>query len=299
MFRLGVYGDPHLSSKDRGAHRDYAGESFEYWEDALEAFIKNECNLILGLGDFSYGRFQKLEYRIEVEKQLDYIKERHIMLKGNHDAMTSGMSEFEYYVMRGVIQELKSGEVREYEGVKVQFFNYGDELKIQDGVKVVFAHDYYTFDGMQMPIYGEAKRLEDYDLKDVEYIICGHIHKSHAFQKGTVAITYLGCPARPSYIEGNMDEKMFLGFLDFEDGEVEYNIMEIPLWDIDQSFNLDEIERERRKKEAKINRQGLTQDLKNLSAKKVVFDTPEAMIDSLEGVEEKYKKAAKALLEGD
>ena len=70
LAKIGIYGDMHLSSKNYGAHRDYPSESLEYFQAITLKTKELGLTYLIGTGDFTYGRFHSLEYRLAIEKEL-------------------------------------------------------------------------------------------------------------------------------------------------------------------------------------------------------------------------------------
>lgn len=103
-----IYGDIHLNSKNYGGHKDYANESLGYFQKITETAQEIGATHIIGLGDFTFSRFHTLEYRSkvedELEKQYKLTNGNRFELKGNHDVAGYGMTEYEYYVEKGLLR---------------------------------------------------------------------------------------------------------------------------------------------------------------------------------------------------
>ena len=65
-----AYGDIHLWSKNYGAHRNYPEETLYCFEEVVKFAEEHKVTHAIHLGDFSYGRFHTLEYRLAVEDKL-------------------------------------------------------------------------------------------------------------------------------------------------------------------------------------------------------------------------------------
>lgn len=305
MKRVLVYGDPHLSSKNHGSHRDYPKESLEYYTKTMDLAVDNNADIVISLGDFTFGRFGDLGYRLKVEEQLERVKGKHYMLKGNHDVMTDGITEYEYYLSRN---EFYPAQKLDVNGFKIQMFNWGDEIKFDSDTSIAMVHDYVRFTHTQLPMYGtKYVNLDDIEIPDsLQYILAGHIHGQHIFGKGNTdarpIVHYLGCNARPSYIHGMMPENGQVVILDFmneaygdAETKIEYNVMEILLWSLDESFNLEAIAAKDADKLDKANRVDLTEIVEELNRHERVSGDPLVIIDSLQ-VDEAYKNKAKEYL---
>ena len=100
LARILIYGDIHLSSKNYGAHKDYPRESLHYFREISRVMKERQATHLIGLGD-SYGRFNTLEYRLAVEKELI---EQYNFVKGNRFELKEpwyagyGMTEYQYYI---------------------------------------------------------------------------------------------------------------------------------------------------------------------------------------------------------
>lgn len=305
MKRVLVYGDPHLSSKNHGSHRDYPKESLEYYKATMDFAEEIEANAVISLGDFTFGRFGDLSYRIKVEEQLERVKGKHFMLKGNHDVMTDGITEFDYYLSREMFFNVP---VVTANGYNIQMFNWGEPIDIKDGTSIALVHDYVRYTNTALPMYGNKFiNLDNLYIPDsLEYIIAGHIHGQHMFGRGNTnakpIVHYVGCNARPSYIHGQMPETGKLVVLDLynescgdEKTEIDYKIVDVPLWSLDESFNLEEIAAKDADKLEKANRVDLKEIVEELNSHERISGDPLVIIDSLE-VDEKYKAKAKELL---
>lgn len=314
IARVLVYGDIHLSSKNYGAHTDYPNESLHYFKVITEKAEELKATHIIGTGDLTYGRFHTLEYReaveAELDKQLKLVNGNRYELKGNHDSATYGMTEYEYYINKGL---LKKPENIKLGIVNISMVNYGDYNKgkildpsNKEEINVVIAHNFFKFKDTRLPDYGRAIELDSFeDWFGVDYLICGHVHNREMFEGLVVkdghgnpmVVHYLGCMPRPSYREGHMDEEGSMVLLTIRDnGEMQYDIIEIPLWDLSESFNIEKKNAEYAKKAEKEQRVDISDIVQQLDTHQRNVGNPEDIIESMEGVEPKYKKKAIELL---
>lgn len=314
LARILIYGDIHLSSKNYGAHVDYPRETLYYFRLITQKAEEYKATHIIGLGDFTYGRFHSLEYRYAVEKELEKQNEitegRRYELKGNHDIAPYGMTEYEYYVTKGLLKpstNLKIGNVN-ISMVDYQKHNTWEIIdpSNNDEINVVLAHGYFKFKDTKLPNYGTAVELDHFvRWYGVDYLICGHIHNHHMFDgliiKDNIGhrmvVHYLGSMSRPAYREGFMDEDGHLVILTIRDnGEMQYDIDEIKLWPLEKSFNLS------KKEEAKKIMGGneVTVDISDivnrLNTHERNIGNPEDIIEAMEGIDPRYKKKAIELL---
>lgn len=110
-------------------------------------------------------------------------------------------------------------------------------------------------------------------------------------------VHYLGCLTRPSYREGHMDEVGNVVMLTiYDNGEMKYDIIDIPLWSIEDTFNLSQKELEKEKKEIKESRVDISDIVGELAGHKRNVGNPEDIINSMQGVDDKYKEKAIDLL---
>lgn len=314
LARVLMYGDLHLSSKGYGAHRNYPKETLHYLKTITEYTEKYRATHLIGLGDLSFGRFNTLEYRLAVEAEL--IKQNELTdgnryeVKGNHDSATYGMTEYEYYVSKGLIKpstNITIGRVNisMVDSGKSSTANIIDPSN-QDELNVVLAHDYFKFEDTRMPDYGAAILLDNFTRWfGVDFLFLGHIHSFEMFEGLVVkdghghrmAVTILGSPSRPSYREGLMDEVGHLALLTIRDnGEVQYDLLEMPLWSLEESFNIELKEKEKEKQIQREKSIDISDIVENLNTHNSTMGNPEDIIRALEGIDEKYKQKAIELL---
>lgn len=306
-----VYGDIHLSSKNYGAHRQYPLESLTYFKNITTTAKECGATHIIGVGDFTYGRFSTLEYREAVEKEL--VKQNKICngqryeLKGNHDSATYGMTEYEYYINKLLLRPAANLMLG---NLNLSMIDYGKHRKQEiipiqnDKTNIVVMHDYFKFSDTSIADYGKALILDSFEpWYGVDYIIGGHIH-NHEIFKGKIikdgmayesVVHYLGCPCRPSYRPGHMQDKGQYAIISvYQDGEVEYDIHEFPLWNINESFNLEAKEEKERHAEQK--HVDVSDIVRRLDTHKRVVGEPEEIIMAMDTIDLKYRKKAVELL---
>lgn len=319
LATIAVYGDLHLSSKNYGAHKNYPVESIEYLQKLTEVCKRLNVTHLIGCGDLTFGRFNTLEYRLAVEHELEEQNNlthgKHWELKGNHDIAGYGLVERDYYIEKGL---LRGSEELEIGSLTINMIDYGksaEPLKIVNDtnhINIAIAHDYFKFKDTQLPNFGDAIELDNYtNFYGLDYLFCGHIHKILNF-KGYIVkdgvghelnVGYLGCMMRPAYREGYMDDKGLILILKVYADDVNPDITyleisseNIDLWPLDKSFNLDEKAVEQEKKAEKEARVDISDIVKQLDAHDRNVGNPEDIINSLDGVDSRYKEKAIQLL---
>lgn len=308
-----IYGDIHLSDKPYGAHSDYSKESLQYFSEITRVAEEIHATHIIGTGDLTYSRFHTLEYRRKVEaelqKQYEITGGHRYEIKGNHDSATNGMTEYEFYEAKGLLKHVESIDVG---NVHFTLSDYGKVRQITpnivaspNDVNILVAHDYLKFKDTRLPNFGTAIELDEMkQFYDIDYIICGHIHKTMAFDgrivrdgmAKEVSVFYPGCMSRPAYGD-NLDEFGSIVVITVKDGMVHFDRKKINLWPIEQSFILEEIDERQEKKEQKENRIDISDVVKQLDSRESTFGNPEDRIMSMQGIDEKYKLKAIQLLQ--
>lgn len=128
IAKVMIYGDDHLSSKNYGGHRDYPNETLHILKMLTDYAEDNGVTHIIGLGDFTYYRFHTLEYRKKVEEQLErqfrLTHGNRYQLKGNHDEASYGMTEYEYYIAKGLLKPAETINISNI--LNINMLNYGD-----------------------------------------------------------------------------------------------------------------------------------------------------------------------------
>lgn len=309
LAKILIYGDIHLSDRNYGSHKEYPKESLYYFKNITKVAEEIGATHIIGLGDFTYGRFRTLEYRKEVEDELD--KQNSLTggnryeLKGNHDSATYGMTEYEYYLSS---KKLKSSINLSIGNLNLMMIDYNkhrtkehkglyvDETK----TNIVLMHDFFKFSNTNIADYGQAYILDNFEpWYGVDYIIGGHIHNHEIFrgkiskdnkvEKETV-VHYLGCPCRPSYREGHMQDTGQYVILTVYEDKVDYDIYEFDLWEIENSFNLGTIE------EKVIKRVDVSDIVHQLDTHQRVIGEPEEVINAMIDIDITVKNKAISLL---
>lgn len=308
-----VYGDIHLNSKNYGGHKDYANESLKYFQTITETAEEIGATHIIGLGDFTFSRFHTLEYRskveAELEKQYKLTKGNRFELKGNHDVAGYGMTEYEYYIEKGLLRPSTNLQIGD---VNLSMVDNGcatktNILPVEDSkTNIVLAHDYFKFKDTVIADYGAAIELDRFDRWfGVDYLICGHIHKQEIFSgyvmRDNVAhemvVVYPGCMSRPAYRKGHMDTTGMMLKLTISDTEdFKFEAIQIPLLPMDESFNIKELEAKAEKREEKRNRVDISDVVNKLNTHEGAVGNPEDIIMAMQGIDERYKKKAMDLL---
>lgn len=318
IARVLIYGDPHLNSKNYGAHLDYAEESLDCFRK-ITNMAKEKCAThLIGLGDFSYGRFHTLEYREHVEeeltKQYELCNGQHYSLKGNHDSAGYGMTEYDYYIKRGLLRPSCNMTIG---NTHITMVDSGQYNKVEpnigadgESINVLLAHDFFKFRDTRLPDFGKCIEIESMDKWfGVDYLICGHIHNQLIFN-GSMArningqlvqhdmmVQYPGALSRPVYREGHIDKVGQLIFLIIRDnGEMEYSILDVELWPIEKSFNLAVKAAETAAKQEKEKRVDISDVIQRLNTHERNIGNPEDIILALENVDKRYKDKAVELL---
>lgn len=314
IAKLGFIGDTHLNSKNYGAHRDYAAESLEYFHKITEKTSELGVTHLIGTGDFSFSRFISLEYRLEIEKELQeqnrLTNNNRFELKGNHDHAGYGLTERDYYVSKGLLKESTNFDIG---NVKFTLVDYGKEADTipnivddENHVNIIVCHNYFKFRDTKLPNFGSAIDLDEYtNWFGVDYMVCGHVHKDMEFDgimvkdqlQHNVHVNYLGCMMRPAYREGLMDEKgKILVISVFDDGNIDIDTEYIDLWPLDKSFNIEAKAEEKAKKEEKVSRVDISDIVKQLDSHDRNVGSPEDIIQGLTNIDDKYKNKAIELL---
>lgn len=309
IARILFEGDNHLCSKHYGSHIDYPQESLHYYKKITDLAEKIGATHIIGLGDFTYGKFGTLEYRMAVENEIrrrnDITQHNYYMVKGNHDSSSTGMTEYEYYTLKG---DIRPSTDLEFIGSKIFMIDYGDwenkEIDTIDGNNIIATHGYFVFNGCTMPPYGNAITLNNFERwKGVQLILCGHIHNEHII-KGVISdnetgnntlVHYLPCLARPSYTPGLMPEVGTVDILEiYEDGDTNFYKESVPLMPLEKSFNIQKMEYD------EAHRENIHVDVTDIVEKLNSYErgvgSPEQVIMAMENVEMKYRMKAIELL---
>ena len=308
-----IYGDLHLSSKAYGAHRDYPKESLEYLNKITSIAKLNNVDYIVGLGDFTFGRFHSLEYRAAIEKELEeqarITNGNHFELKGNHDEAGYGLTERDFYISKGLLKEPCN---LTFDKVNISMINYGkldstDVLIDDNKINIALAHDFFKFSTSNTLNFGKAIELDFcHKLFGLDYLVCGHVHKIMEFTGNVfnadknlaheLKVKYLGCMMRPAYRDGYMDDHGELLLLTITEDELNTNIINVPLWELKDSFNLELKQEEYNKKADKDARVDISDVVKQLDTHDRNIGSPEDIIAELKDIPEKYKNKAINLL---
>lgn len=319
LGRVLVYSDLHLSSKNYGAHNDYPKDSLETLGLILNEARKFQPTHIIGLGDLTYGRFQSLDFRFQVERVFselyDICNGRHYQLKGNHDTAGYGMTEYEYYIQKGTMKPAENFTIGNCHFTLVNYHDFKAPVNFgpkAEDVNILCMHDFFKFADTDLPNYGEPYILDNFtQWFGVNYIIGGHIHTSTLFsgyitnldqQSGQtfaseVLVDYPGALSRPSYREGHMDTiGHIVEITVYDDGSVKYDRLDIPLKPIEEVFNLSKKEADKEKASSKQAHVDISDIVTNLDRHNRNLGNPEDIIEHLDGVKEEYKQKAIELL---
>lgn len=317
IARIGIIGDTHLCAKSYGAHRDYTKECLEYFTKVSDITEELKLTHLIGTGDFTYGKFDKLEFREKVEHELERQNRatngNRYEVMGNHDTATNGMTEYEYYVRRGLLKKSTNLSLGMLNITMLDYKRNGkytpDEMNIindGDHFNLAIAHQYFKFSDTILPNFGDAIILDNYKpFFGIDYLVCGHVHKIMDFtgqiesddSKKNCLVQYLGCMMRPAYREGHMDSEGIMDIIEvYDDGKIEVSVKSIELWSLEKSFNLDQKAVENEKKLIKAARVDISDIVKKLDEHERNVGNPEDIIMSMDGISDKYKAKAIDLL---
>jgi DNA repair exonuclease SbcCD nuclease subunit len=256
-MRILVYGDIHLSTKNRAKHRSYPDESLYYFRFITEQAENLGVDCIIGLGDLSYGNFSNLKFREIFEELLDrqiaQTKGERYELRGNHDISNSGYSEYDFYVSRNKIRPGPS--LIEGARADVYTLGYGDAalysaeggrtLEFDRAKKnIVMFHDFLRFKDSRITGYGDGYIIEELPgLKNADWFIGGHIHDTLTDTRpGGSTLFYPGALARPT-VKGGLPETGAILTIDTDSDDSVVQIYEVSLLPVEESFDLQRVER--------------------------------------------------------
>lgn len=308
-----IYADIHLTPNNYGAHRNYYKESLEYFEEITKKAEELEITHLIGLGDLSYHRFKSLEYRTKVEellkRQYNLTKGNRWELKGNHDSATYGMTEYEFYVQKGLIRPSENIKIG---NVNISMLDYGKHNIIdiippnEKEINILLFHDYFKFSDTQLPNYGNAIELDHIEKwYGIDIAIGGHIHKQEKFtgfmsknksveESKRVLVLYPGSPCRPAYREGHMDEEGMLIMIRIsEELDVDFQEVKFPLWPLSKSFNLEQKMEQQNREEYKIN---VIDIVEKINKHERTVGNPEDIIMAMDNIDLRYREKAIQLL---
>ena len=309
IARVMVDGDIHLSSKNYGGHIDYPQETLYYAKLLIDIFKNYAATHRINSGDFSYGRFSTLEYRLEVEKLLREMLEishgRYWIVKGNHDKANYGMTEYEYYLNSNLFKGSESLSIGK---LHIHMRDYNDFTPIdtsEDGTHVLITHGYFLFENSNLPDYGVATKLDNMkEWYGLDYILCGHIHEEHIIsgyisngegRSHPCTVHYLPCLSRPAYHGEDTPTVGSIDFIDvYDDGQVQFNRLPINLLPIEQSFDIERIKKEKESKE--VRRVDLSDVVNGLNNHEITVGNPEDVIMAKANIPLKYREKAVELL---
>lgn len=317
LARILIYGDIHLNSRNYGSHIDYAKESLDCFRRITLLVKEHAATHLIGLGDLSYSRFHSLEYRAAVEKELieqyNLVQGNRYELKGNHDSAGYGMTEYEYYIQKGLIKPSCNMSIGNLNLTMVDYKKHTEvvpNINLESGkTNIILAHDYYKFKDTPMPNFGKAIEVESLPKwYGTDYLVCGHIHNQLAFsglmrketlngiEQHEMIIHYPGCITRPAYAEGALsDIGQFVLLTVKSSGEVVYDILEVELPKLFEIFNLEQKAVEKEKKEAKRARVDISDIIQRMSQHETIVWDHLGTIENMQ-VDQKYKDKAIQLL---
>lgn len=259
IAKIMIEGDKHFCSKNYGGHRDYANEVVAYDKMVLNLIEKEGITHYINCGDFSYGRFHTLEYRGIIDELLAKRKEllgnNVWFIRGNHDKESSGKTEYEYYLEKGAFrgaETLDFGIGTAGGGLHIEMKNYGEIgtfTAVQGASNILIGHGLYTSKDDDMNDFGKPNvNLDECEAwKDVDLIFTGHIHTEHFLKTKVcgkdIAIHYLPCLARPSYMRDGMPAYASIDIITVYDDKVDVERYQMELLPLDVSFDLEAIKR--------------------------------------------------------
>ena len=307
VARIGIYGDTHLCSKNYGGHKDYATESLNYYRKVIDLAEAKGVTHLVCLGDFAQNRFHALEYRLKVEHELararDLVNGNHYCICGNHDIATFGMTERDYYIQRGLFKE---SENLTFKGLNLYMADYRKETEIElpakDRVDIILAHNFFRFKSTELPQFGEAIELDNFEQwYGADIIFTGHIHLTSSYSgniiKGDKAhkalVFNVGCPCRMSYEKKMQEVGDVIYICVYDTGEVKIEKDQFELLPLEESFNL--VDKETKDKLQKLKHADVSEIAAQLDNHTRFAGNPIDIINSLD-VEQKYKDKAISLL---
>lgn len=312
VSRWMIGGDTHYSSKNYGGHVNYPEESLQCARLLIQLAKQYKITHWIDTGDFSYGRFTTLEYRLEVEKilkeQYKVVNGNHWYIKGNHDKATYGMTEYEYYLKSKMFNGSEEKPLKLAPNVTLHMRDYNDFSGIDTsdgGTHILITHGYFLFNNSAMPDYGIATKLDDkHDWFGVDYILCGHIHEEHMIngyisngkgQAHPCAVHYLPCLTRPAYHGNETPTTGCVDIIDvYDNGEIKLSSIGIQLMPIEQSFDIERIKKEKESKE--VRKVDLSDVVNGLNNHEISVGNPEDVITAKADIPLKYREKAIELL---
>ncbi len=306
-------GDKHFCSKNHGGHKDYAQETLYYARKISDIIKQEHVTHYIQTGDLTYGRFDRLDYRAEVDKIFRELREmlngNVWFLKGNHDEAAYGVTEFEYYAASGAFRTSESLDFAlgtPNGGLHIEMKDFGDKSQftgVEGAVNILVTHGYFTFDKEQTVMSPQVVLARHEAWKDVDMIICGHIH-TEAIDRGKgyggkeVTIHYLPCLSRPEYIRNGMQTEGHVDIITvMDDGSVTIDQHPIPLLPLEVSFDIEAINSADEHKE---DNERVAIDVSDIAKKMEdhirVASDPVATIEGLPDVAEPVKRIAIELI---
>ena len=267
IAKILIEGDKHFCSKNYGGHVDYANETITYCNKVRDIIVNEGVTHYINGGDFSYGRFDSLEYRGKVDNAIDELRQlvngNLWFIKGNHDKASYGQTEYEYYLGRRMF---KGSENLDFAlgtpngGLHLEMKDYKDFSQFKEvpgAINILVTHGYFVGKAEENPIIPPQVILQEYPAwAGADMLICGHIHtesleKVKGYGGKDVTIHYLPCLSRPAYIK---DFRPATGSVDlitvYDDGAVEFAQIPIEFLPDEESFDLAKIQLQKEKEKS-------------------------------------------------
>lgn len=314
LARLMIVGDTHLSVKDYGQHYNYPEESYSYFVQAGQIALDQQATHLIYTGDLTYGRFTDLEYREKVDQELErqnnYMNGNLWIIKGNHDKASYGMTEYEYYLNKGLFKGSETLHIGRNEFLMTDFGK--EELAIPDNTgryqTIVIGHNWFTFEDMQLPPNVKHFPLDHFEQWfGIQGVISGHIHQ-HSYTKGFIRRTnpttgqseahkafswQLSCWARPQYLKSGNPTTGDFALIDVYEKGYTVEAKAIQLWPLEKSFNMavisEEAQREEIKEEHRIDMTDIIENLTNYTSG---YANPEDIIMGMAQYDIRYRQKA-------
>lgn len=255
-----VVGDPHISDKFKGKHKDYLSNCF-YCMDKITETIKEEgITHLIVLGDWiGIGQNEKnLSERGVLLKVIQLLQlwnkltnNNVYSIKGNHD-IGSKLTDYELFESLGLLQNPKT---LDFPSTRVHMFNYGEEQRAieiaENKYNVGCFHANLLIEGLTTWYRGgegvELSTLEN--LYGMDLALAGHIHNPSPKKVQTsirdreIELFYPGNMTRPKY-EPNLWEHAYGVLLTIGEEETTREVVVYDLKPVSEVFTttFDEVE---------------------------------------------------------
>ena len=207
--KAAVFTDLHLGNKSNSQVHNQDCERYMDW--FIDLTLKNNCDIVLFLGDFHHNRnsinISTMDYSLRLLDKLDNLGMRVMFIPGNHDLYHKDkrtLSSVKY------IEKFKNIELinEQYTEGDVTFVPWliGEEYKNMRKIrsKYVMGHfelPHFKMNAMvEMPDHGELKAD---DFGGIDLVFTGHFHKRQ--QKGNVH--YIGNAFPHNFADAWDDER--------------------------------------------------------------------------------------------